>query len=973
MVIETNRISVASNGAESAKKISVPVPYARDGRISNDALDITMDCAVQKGTGNSSIYTEAEARQQNMESVELSADEGISPADFISRCMTGEDAKDLSGDETPLEEYTSSQLERAVSRVKEQRSEKQRAVEAQVSREREKEEAIEEAAIRNAAGASLSEKAQEQLQQSNLPVTPENVARLSHAAGMAAIGADGDSAAPETFSQAAMKFFIGNELSVTPENISGSIYGGRSGETAFGGEKPAEAFEGLEDQIAGILIQGGMTVTEKNTETAKWLYENNLPVTVENIRTCQSIEELKELDTDTLLARIADGMADGSVPEKADLTKLSVREAEAVVRRFETEADYISARRRLEETRLSMTVEAVRTMSEKGIKLDVSDLETIVKELREQEEQARQSLLQETGLEDAPDAGRTVSDTVQAARQVLAAPVELLAISSPLSEGGEELSTLGALSQSAEGLRARYEKAGQAYETVGTEVRRDLGDSMTKAFRNIDDILEDIGMERTAMNQRAVRILAYNQIPLTRENICEMKAHDARITSLMEHLKPPVVAELVKEGVNPLEISLDELNQKVAEISQKVAPEDISFRRFLWKLDHQGGLTNEERESMIGIYRLLDKIEKSDGAVIGQVVREGKELSLASLLSATRTRRAEGLDVQIDDAFGALEQVQAAGPSISEQIQAAYGASVASGLRRELSPKALRNLAGEAQEMSLEALLEACRDGGETETEMSEYYQQTAEMLRDAMEDSEGQIQRFLQALDRPDSAAERVLAQAYLANGGREFVSVWKKEESERIQEAFDEPEELDALYDEIDESHKASLEKNRERDDITYDGILSLARMANSISFYKNLRSREVYEVPIVTERGVTACNVTIQSGGGQKGTVEISMDSEELGRIQAAFRVNGTHVRGFVTADRAESLPACREILNEFEKDLEKNGFTMDSESLVQGNRNSSHTGNKSEGAKNRDLYRIAKCFIQNVSRKDGEYED
>lgn len=58
---------------------------------------------------------------------------------------------------------------------------------------------------------------------------------------------------------------------------------------------------------------------------------------------------------------------------------------------------------------------------------------------------------------------------------------------------------------------------------------------------------------------------------------------------------------------------------------------------------------------MIGIYRLIDKVEKSDGAVIGQLVKEGRELTFSSLLSAVRTRRAEGKEFTIDDDFGSLE------------------------------------------------------------------------------------------------------------------------------------------------------------------------------------------------------------------------------------------------------------------------------------------------------------------------------
>lgn len=126
-------------------------------------------------------------------------------------------------------------------------------------------------------------------------------------------------------------------------------------------------------------------------------------------------------------------------------------------------------------------------------------------------------------------------------------------------------------------------------------------------------------------------------------------------------------------------------------------------------------------------------------------------------------------------------------------------------------------------------------------------------------------------------------------------------------------------------------------------------------------------MYEIPLVTEQGITNCHITIQSGDRQeKGTVEITMESEVLGKMQATFKVNDRHVKGFVTAENREGMEMCRQILDEFEKDLEEMGFAMDSESLVQGSRHSLQTGNRAEGTKNQDLYRIAKAFIVHVKK-------
>lgn len=964
MIILANKISPNLNGAEQNTKTSVPVPNARDGKISNNAWDYTMDCTVHKETGKSSVYTELQARQQDMETAELPDDGSVSPSAFINSCMTGEDIKDLSEEETPLEEYTSSQLERAVSRVKKQRTQKQDAIDREVTKEQERQDSLER---------HLQDKA---------PLTPENLSRVSHAVEMAEAVAD--------YSQASMKFFIATGRAViTPENIQAAMTAADGGQIKGNNISPnaiprnnispnedsgKEEFAQLEDQVGGILSEGGIEATDEAMEVARFLYENDLPVTAENVKLYQSLEELKDLSPEVLLDRITDSMLDGIQPEKADLTKLSLNEAAELVqdlldagdddlqRVYKAEADFVRAKRQLEEIRLVMTAEAARNMASKGIRIDIENLENIVEELRQQEQQLAEGILGETGVSVTQENVDVMQGTLKSARQILAAPVEMLGATRPLMAK----QTLQQMADTAVSMTG--EKLQQAYEAVGTEVRPDLGDRISKAFQNVDDILQELNLEQTAANERAVRILAYNRMPLTEDNILDMKAYDSKVTTLMQNLKPPVVAELIRQQVNPLQMTIEELDEKVLDIQREnIQSGDISFRKYLWKMDRQHGLSKQERESMIGIYRLLDKVQKSDGAVIGQVIKEGRELSFSSLLSATRSRRAAGMDVALDETFGGLASTVEKGSSISDQIQAAYGSTLITKLQKNLSPKVLREQGEEAMDLSLEQLLEKCTVEGETDAQMEPYYEQMAEEIRAAAEDADGRLESFLKALDLPDTMANLAAARQMLGGKPGRYEKLWKKEESEEIVEKFDEPEELDEAYEKIDKAHSEELAKQRESDDITSDGIVSLARMAGSISFYRNIRSRQMYEIPLITEQGITSCHVTIQDGDSrEKGTVEISMDSEQYGRIQASFRVNGRRVKGFVTAERQEGMEPCRKLLHEFEKDLEEMGFTMEGESLVQGSRKSLQTGNKAKagGTKNQDLYRIAKSFIVHV---------
>lgn len=87
-------------------------------------------------------------------------------------------------------------------------------------------------------------------------------------------------------------------------------------------------------------------------------------------------------------------------------------------------------------------------------------------------------------------------------------------------------------------LRESYEKAGESYETLMTAPRRDFGDSIQKAFGNIDEVLQEAGLEVTEENRRAVRILGYNRMEITPENVERVLQADEQVKSVVEKLTP---------------------------------------------------------------------------------------------------------------------------------------------------------------------------------------------------------------------------------------------------------------------------------------------------------------------------------------------------------------------------------------------------------------------------------------------------
>lgn len=938
MIINANKISIDFKDTDYAKGLGVSVQNAREGSVSHVGIEYTKDCTVQKEMENRIVYTGAD--QDILEEVKenLPAEE-FDPADFISKSMTGKDAHDIEEDGSLLEEYVASSLERAVERVKSQRHEREESVQRQVEKGEEEREYFDEIEDRIMAAAQMA----------------------SQVAGM---------------SDASIRYFLENDLSFTPADISNS-----SAVTATGTYKESRAsFDAVEKQAEAILENSGLEADEKNLETAQWLYENDVPVTGENIRAYQTLEELKDVPPEVLAERIADEVMDGILPEEADLEKISREEAgrrlealkqtdDSVLRKtFVTEADFITAKRQLEEIRLTMTIDAARTMENKGIHLDVQNLVEIVDELKKMEQEACQKLLIENGVDAGIENTDIAAQTLRAGADILAAPVSVYGrtIDTADTDTIQDIATAG------NNLRSQMEAASESYETVGTEVRKDLGDSITKAFSNVDDILLDLKLDTTAANERAIRILAYNRMPLTKENILSMKEYDDKVTTLVKNLTPKVVSELIRRQENPLEMSLDELGDKVAGISEEIEQEDISFRKYLWKLDHSGQITNEERKSMIGIYRLLDKVEKSDGAVIGQLVKEGRELSFSSLLSAVRTRRAKGVDQTVDDEFGGLKEVISSGESISDQISAAFGSSIVTKLQKELSPAVLKERSDTYMEESLEVILDECMNSAEAADETAAYYEELAQEIRGMASESSDQIMELLKELDIPGSMINIHLMKSYLEQGSRNFLKLYSREESERLIDNMDDPEQLDEVYDELDEAHTEELSEQKQAEDVHYENIRDIAVMAGSISFYHQMRRFQRYEVPIITEHGVTACSVTVRQGkGSEKGTVEISIDSPRFGNVQATFKVSGERVSGFMTSDEEDARTVSEEIFTEFEKDLEMNGFTMERGDFAKGRRNSFHLGdNIDETATNDRLYLVAKLFIQNVQRREDE---
>lgn len=631
-------------------------------------------------------------------------------------------------------------------------------------------------------------------------------------------------------------------------------------------------------------------ITNVTDEELAYVVNSGEPLTIENLK--KAADEIKNKDTKVSAAT-----------DKTAYTKSGL--------------DLLTARRQLEETRLKMTSEANLSLLKKGISIDTMELSQLVEELKTQENEYYSRLLSGDGI--APKEAdvalfRNVMDTSEALK---AMPAYALGIH-PVDE-----TTLQSLYEDGAALKDTFEKAGERYETMMTAPRQDMGDSISKAFRNVDDILKDLGLETSYGNQRAVRILAYNQMELTPENIAEMKAADEEVQRAFDHLKPAVVRTMIKEGMNPLDMSFEEINTVSEQIQEEQGiTEEEKFSKYLYKLEQNKEISEEERSAYIGVYRLIRQVEKTDGAAIGALLQQGGDITLRGLLTQVRSAKHGAMDYQVDDDFGGVQTKEGAGISITEQIEGAYQKNKLSDVKDGLVPEKIAPFMEDEKWLSMtpEELADAMKEVEQKdETEAAYRKEQVQELSQAAAAPQE--VYEWLEQLDMP-ATVNRVLAAAdYMNNRNQVFNRLFKmadrsenlSEELENIKEkifsdfaeAVKTPKEMaEAQRKLADTAENVMKTMMMSENNLTSLDLQELKMMHTQIALGSAAAKKEEYAVPVLVQ-GET-CNVSLKivRGEEKKGLVDVVFETDRLGRVAAQLRAGKEKISGYIAAEAKET---------------------------------------------------------------------
>ncbi|MBQ8730278.1 MAG: hypothetical protein IJY81_03715 [Lachnospiraceae bacterium] len=407
---------------------------------------------------------------------------------------------------------------------------------------------------------------------------------------------------------------------------------------------------------------------------------------------------------------IAQNVAAGGNPMDTQIIKDEATKVLDTIEKLCKDMDTLSgvkgflATRTLNEVRLAMTTDASIKMAVKNIDLDVSHITDALDTLKAIEEKLYIKLFtgEDISLAKAKEASANMSQ-VDRSISLISYNKEVL-VSATFE--ARQSTTIG-----------NFENALVRYEESATEVRKDLGDSVNKAFNNIPSILEEMSLEPTQRNVRAVRELAYASMEITVDNVEQMKIYDMSFDTLVENLTPSVTKKLIENGINPLDMTVEELNEKASEFKQEIIGEDTeSYAQFLYRMDKAKEMTKEMRDAYIGIYRLIKNVQNTDGAAVSTAYKAGMEMTLSNLLTCMRTYKSKGIDSIVSDEFGSVDTASLKAKvdgelTIDAQInKVAYYNRVVDKLAKDVSPQLIREYELASDKLFVQENIEVLED-----------------------------------------------------------------------------------------------------------------------------------------------------------------------------------------------------------------------------------------------------------------------
>ncbi len=694
----------------------------------------------------------------------------------------------------------------------------------------------------------------------------------------------------------------GNEaaLEILSRNISYSLYAGQSSKNAYVTDRYVNA-----DDVYDVIE----TINDATDEDIEYVALNNLVLNAANLKKAQEADK--------------SAMANVSSPE------LKVVEFKQVI--FEA--------------RIVMTTSSVFNLKRLGVDINYAEISQMTDDIVNERNQLLDMMMRNVGVE-ANDASKQLfADTIAKMNNFSSLPQGVIC-----KVHTQEI-TFSMDSVYAEGvsLKNQYESAMISYETLSTEVRYDLGDSYLKAFSNVDSLLSELDMEINSANQRAVRILGYNSMEITQENVISVREIAAELDYLIENMTPKTALHLIKKGINPLQDDIREVNKMLEKINEELGKDEENMGKFLWNLEKKGEVTAEEKADYIELYRILNMISKNDGNVIGRVISEGKELTLKNLYSAYKSKKAGDFDYSLSDEY-AVSYVKKGITTFMEHSEAIS--------------EVMEN--GQPKDISVERMIDIANDYMAEEDKS--YYEDEMKRYESLVNVSKNELEAIVKNLD--SQSISNIATYMEMSN----TRSLYKKlkeynETTDIIEEVAAELEgegdvtDLNSKLEQLEAAGKELLETTKNSKDITYEKLQGAMMMAKTLQVMNSQAKKSSYFVPMEIGGEITNVHLKINHIDAAMSNVTVAMENKELGRISSIFTIRKAVVTGRIVSDNEESVRMLSQNIEVFTRAVETVGLHSGEISCYKSSNEASYKYEavSEENVSVNTYYSVAKAFI------------
>lgn len=780
-----------------------------------------------------------------------------------------------------------------------------------------------------------------------------------------------------TLSEAAKRYIMANELEPTLENVYKALHSGApvSQKTALGDDQ----WRQLQGQVESFLDTNGIEVNSENLKAARWIIEQEMPLTVDNFVKLSALNEVDFSDEayiKDLEQNIAYTIYFGGNPMTTDVTgeafnikkvkealetvqgamdkdidyilknnkKLNIENLKLRIEERKKEQqtiagnqaeDYTHKNRVLVEARAILTAGSLFMMQKAGVNISYTEITVMIDMSHANNESLADQLFALDEYLPADDERELLTRTVEIMSGFPSLPV---GVAASLYNGAIEY-TAEAVYEEGQLMAARFSMAAMTYEAVGTEVRIDLGDSILKAFGNIDELLTACGVDINDKNRRSARVLGYNSIEITAQSIEAMNDITTDLDNLTKNLTPRAAVYLIRNGINPLNTDIRELNDMLVQLNKELGlgNEAERYSEYLWKLEKDKGITKEERAAYIQLYRMINHINRQDGSAAGAVSKAGREMTLANLYTAVRTRQAGYVDKQIDDNIGLFDG------TYSEDALAKYMENAVN----IMSDKKLH------KEYVYERMQDKFRGMEHMET-MSE--QEFMRFIQGVEGISVNNIYSAMAAGDRYFYKKLTALEDEAVIKAGEKLREVWQEEAD--VPSSTDEAaleQRITGTYKELNEAMAV------ENTEMTYDRAIARTDMLKVASFMAGQAKKRSYYIPMEISGETTMVHLTIRQGNqSEKGRISVYSETE-AGRIAVLMCAREAGYETLAATDSSELKHKLETLCGGEAKVVYTDRITdgMWNDTAV--------TSPEREDISYGELVRQAKAFIHNVLKK------